>query len=59
MTKIKHQAIVVLPDGTTWSSVEGCTIRIISNAEFNKLSNDYIDACDTSAVAEIRLENIV
>jgi len=52
------QAIIVLPDGTTWNTVEGCSIKVITKENFDDLIEDCIDAGDVPAVVEINLADI-
>ena len=34
--------IVVLPDGETWSVIEGCKILVVSNGEYEDICEDRI-----------------
>jgi hypothetical protein len=43
--KEKH-AIVVFPDRETWSTLEGCVIKVIDNEQFMDLCTDNVDAGD-------------
>jgi len=52
------QAIIVLPDGTTWNTVEGCSIKVITRENFEALIEDKIDAGDIPAIVEINLADI-
>jgi hypothetical protein len=36
------QMIVVLPDGETWSTLEGCKILVISNGEYEDICEDRV-----------------
>lgn len=37
--------ILVLPDGETWTVLDGCTIIVIDDEQFNDLCDDKVDAC--------------
>jgi len=54
-TKIKTHTIIVLPDGETWNTVEGCSIVVIDETQFHALCEDRIDARDLSPIAEVSL----
>lgn len=49
------EAIIVLSDGTTWNTVDGCSLCIITDEDFQKLCNDEVDANDLVPVVEIGL----
>lgn len=49
------EAIIVLSDGTTWNTADGCSLCIITDEDFNKLCNDEVDANDLVPVVEIGL----
>jgi hypothetical protein len=38
--------IVVLPDGETWSVLEGCKIVVISNGEYEDICEDRVSIVD-------------
>lgn len=50
------KTIIVLPDGTTWNTIDGCSICIIKDEDFDRLCNDQVDANDLEPVAEIGLK---
>jgi len=50
--------IVVLPDGTTWNTIDGCTIMTITKEDFDKLCNDQVDAGDIIPISEIYLRSV-
>jgi hypothetical protein len=50
------KTIIVLPDGTTWNTIDGCSICIIKDEDFNRLCNDQVDANDLEPVVEIGLK---
>ena len=47
--------IIILHDGETWNTVNGCTIRTISDEDFQKLCEDRLRADETKAISEITL----
>lgn len=49
------KTIIVLPDGETWNTIDGCSICTITNEEFDKLCNDQIGAEDLNPVSEVGL----
>jgi hypothetical protein len=51
-------AIIVFPDGETWNTVDGSSIKIISEATFRDIVDDRIDAGDAPCVAEISLADL-
>jgi hypothetical protein len=48
-------AIIVFPDGETWNTVDGSSIKIITEATFREIVDDRIDA---PCVAEISLADL-
>lgn len=51
------KTIIVLPDGETWNTIDGCSICTVTEEEFTKLCNDEIDAGDLNPVSEIGLRS--
>lgn len=51
------KTIIVLPDGETWNTLDGCSICIIKDNDYERLCNDHVAAHDLEPVAEIRLRN--
>lgn len=51
------KTILVLPDGETWNTLDGCSICVITEEDFELLSNDRICAHDLNPVVEIALRN--
>jgi hypothetical protein len=49
------EAIIVLSDGTTWCTADGCSLCIITKEDFIKLCNDEVDANDLIPAIEIGL----
>ena len=47
--------ILVFPDGETWNTVDGCTIKVLSEDQFIQVCNDEIDAGDIDGLSEIQL----
>lgn len=54
---MNHHAIVVFPDGKTWSTLDGCTVMVVSEPDFQSLCEDRVDARDLDAVVEFDLVN--
>jgi hypothetical protein len=52
---MKVHTIIVFPDGETWNTVDGCTIKTIADPDFRALCDDAIDASECKAIAEMRL----
>jgi len=55
---MKTHAIIVYPDGETWNTVDGCTIKVITDNEFQDLVEDRLDAGDVNSVMEIGLTDL-
>ena len=51
------KTIIVLPDGETWNTLDGCSICIIKDEDFEDLSHDRVSAHNISPVVEIGLRN--
>lgn len=51
----KTHTIVVFPDGQTWNTIGGCTIKVIHEEAFNDLVEDRIDASDIPVEVELTL----
>ena len=49
--------IIVFPDGETWNTVDGSSIKIITEDTFREIVDDRIDAGDAPCVAEIHLSD--
>jgi len=54
---MKTKTIIVLSDGETWNEIDGCSICIINEEEFDDLCADRIGAQDLTPLAEIGLKN--
>ena len=52
---MKTHTILVLPDGTTWSTINGCSIIVVTDEQFRDLCEDRIDAGDLTPINEIGL----
>ena len=52
---MKTRTILVFPDGETWNTVDGCTIKVLSEDQFIQVCNDEIDAGDIDGLSEIQL----
>lgn len=49
-------AIIVLPDGETWSTVSGCTLKVIDAVSFTDLCNDRISADTVDIIYELEIK---
>lgn len=56
MYKPKTYTIVVFPDGQTWNTIDGCTIKIIHEEAFNDLVEDRVDAGDIPSEVELTMK---
>ncbi len=45
-----NRTIIILPDGETWSLIDGCTIAVLSATEFHKLANNLVDVNDVCPI---------
>lgn len=52
---MKNHTIVVLPDGETWTTIDGCSILVIDDSQFRDLADGRIDANDLKALSEVSL----
>lgn len=55
---IKTHTIVVLSDGQTWNTLNGCSILVINDQQFDDLCNDRVDAGDLMPLAEIGMADV-
>jgi hypothetical protein len=53
----KHKAIIVLSDGETWETVDGQSICIITEEEYQDLCEDRISAARLSPMVEIGIKD--
>ena len=51
------KTIIVLPDGETWNTIDGCSICTVTEEEFDRLCKNEIEAEDLKPVAEIGLRS--
>ena len=51
------KTIIVLPDGETWNTLDGCSICIIKDDDYERLCTNQVDAHDLEPVAEIGLRS--
>lgn len=49
------EAIIVLSDGETWNTADGCSLCIITKEDFAKLCRGEVDANDLNPAVEIGL----
>jgi len=54
---MKTRTIIVLSDGETWNEIDGCSICMITEEQFDDLSDDRIDVQDLTPLAEIGLKH--
>lgn len=54
----KANTIILLPDGETWNTIDGCSILVVSDKQFLSLCNDEIDARDLIPIVEISLSEL-
>ena len=50
-----HQTIIVLPDGETWSTIDGCTIMTVSPQQYALLTHGMIGINNVDAITSIDL----
>jgi len=56
MSKPKpHQTIIILPDGETWSRIDGCTIVSVSHEQYALLAHGMIGVNNVDAITSIDL----
>lgn len=53
----KHKAIIVLSDGETWETIDGQSICIITEEEYEDLCEDRIFAAHLTPTVEIGLKD--
>lgn len=49
------KTIVILSDGETWNTINGCSICVITDEDFDRLCRDEIGANDLNPVSEVGL----
>ena len=54
---MKTRTIIVLSDEETWNEIDGCSICIVTEEQFNELADDRIDVRDLTPLAEIGLKH--
>jgi hypothetical protein len=52
---MKTHTIIVLSDGETWSTLDGCSIVVLNDEQFRNLCEDRINAEDVVAISEVSL----
>ena len=55
MKQPKTHTIIVFPDGETWNTIDGCTIKVVDEQVFEDICTDSIDAGDAPAQVELTL----
>jgi hypothetical protein len=53
------QMIVVLPDGETWSTLEGCKILVVSNGEYEDICEDRVIVSEIVPTIAVDLSMLV
>jgi hypothetical protein len=53
----KHHTIIIHADGETWTTINGPSICVITDKEFDDLCEGRIDAKDLRPVMEIGLKD--
>lgn len=56
---MKTHAILVLSDGSTWSTIQGASLCIITEQEMQALEDGDICPADLKPLAEILLSNAI
>ena len=52
--------IVLLPDGETWSVLEGCKILVVSNGEYEDICEDRVSiVSDIVPIIEVDLNRLI
>lgn len=46
-----NRTIIILPDGETWSQIDGCTIAVLSAKEYYKLAHLEVGVNDVVPIA--------
>ena len=52
-----HHAIVILNDGQTWTSIEGTTIVVLDDKQYDELMDDKIRVRDLKPTFTIALND--
>lgn len=52
------RTIVVLPDGETWSSLDGCFICTVDEQQFSDLCDGHIGVNDINVLTELSIQEI-
>jgi len=52
---MKTHTIIVLSDGETWSTLDGCSIVVLNDEQFGNLCEDRINAEDVVAISVVSL----
>jgi len=55
---MEYKTIVILNDGDTWSTVNGCCLAVISQADLDKLEAGTIEAKDLEPIMELGIRDI-
>ena len=53
-----NRTIIILPDGETWSQIDGCTIAVLSAEEFYKLDHLEVDVNDLVPISMTELTEV-
>jgi hypothetical protein len=53
------KAIVVLADGETWTTLDGCSIKVVTDADLEGLADGDLHISELEALAEINLKEVI
>jgi hypothetical protein len=53
---VKYATIIILPDGETWSTIDGCEFVVIDNTQYIDLCDGNCSTNDLKPVAEIQMK---
>lgn len=53
------EMIIVLPDGETWSVLDGCKILVLTNEEMKSVLADTVSLCCIVPTVEVDLSKLI
>ena len=56
---MKTHKIISLLDGENWTTIDGSSICVITEEDFQKLLNKEIEMCDITTIAEVGLDSTI
>ena len=56
---MKTHKIISLLDGENWTTIDGSSICVITEEDFQRLLNKEIKICDIITIAEVRLDSTI